>query len=90
MSPFRWIVGCRDRVSEAGAVPLVRQTIHQMQVVAAAARVGPPLHNAFSSANQILTSELGPSPNTDLGPGARDRDPLVVYFNGQIGGFVKD
>jgi hypothetical protein len=72
-----------------GVVPLVRQTVHQMQVVAAAARVGTPLHNDFSSANQILTSELGPSPDTDLGPGARDRDPLVVYFNGQIGGFVK-
>ncbi len=75
--------------SVPGAVPLVRQTTHQMRVVAAAARVSAPLHKAFSADNQILTSELGPSPDTDLGPGARDRDPLVVYFNGQIGDFVK-
>jgi hypothetical protein len=33
--------------------------------------------------------ELGPHPDTDLGPGAADRDPLNVYIDGQANTFIE-
>jgi hypothetical protein len=72
-----------------GAVPLVRRTIEQMQVVAQAARFTQQSHDAFSSDWQVFEDDLGPTPDTDLGPGATDRDPLEVYYNAQVVNFVK-
>jgi hypothetical protein len=72
-----------------GGTQLVHQTIVQMQVVARSARVSPQLHDALSRDWSLLETALGPKPDTDLGPGATDRDPLEVYFNGQAINFVK-
>ena len=68
---------------------LASRTDAQMLVVARAAGITGSFHNALSSDEQALTADLGPNPNTDLGPGATDRDPLEVYYNGQIDKFVK-
>ncbi len=72
-----------------GGTQLVHQTIAQMQVVARAARVSPHLHAALSTDWSLLETALGSKPDTNLGPGATDRDPLEVYFNGQAINFVK-
>ena len=72
-----------------GGTQLVHETIAQMQVVARAARVSPQLHDALSTDWSLLETALGPKPDTDLGPGATNRDPLEVYFNGQAVNFVK-
>jgi hypothetical protein len=72
-----------------GSTPLINQTIAQVHVVARGARVSGPLQRTLSRDEQILTAELGPSPDADLGPGAVDRDPLEVYYNGQVDGFIK-
>ncbi len=72
-----------------GGPQLVSQTIAQMQVVARAARVSPQLHDALSADWSLFEAVLGPDPDTNLGPGATDRDPLEVYFNGQAINFVK-
>ena len=72
-----------------GGPQLVRRTIAQMQVVARAARVSPLVHDALAADWSLFETALGPKPDTDLGPGATDRDPLEVYFNGQVIKFVK-
>jgi hypothetical protein len=72
-----------------GGPQLVNKTIAQMQVVARAARVSPQEHDALSADWLVLEDDLGPKPDTNLGPGASDRDPLEVYFNGQVISFVK-
>jgi hypothetical protein len=72
-----------------GAPQLISRTMAQMRVVARAARVTGPLHQAVDSDKQVLSDELGPTPNTNLGPGATDRDPLVVYYDGQVDKFVR-
>lgn len=72
-----------------GGMHLVNQTIAQMVVVARAARVSPQLHTALKADWSGLETALGPKPDTNLGPGASDRDPLEVYFNGQAVAFVK-
>jgi hypothetical protein len=72
-----------------GATQLVQRTIEQMHVVARAARVTPHIHDALSADWLVFKDDLGPTPDTDLGPGATDRDPLEVYYNGQIDKFIK-
>jgi hypothetical protein len=76
-------------VGVPGGTQLVRRTIEQMQVVSRATRITPLVRDAVLSDWEVLEYELGPSPDTDLGPGATDRDPLEVYFNGQVGDFIK-
>jgi hypothetical protein len=68
---------------------LASRTDAQILVVARAAGITGSLHNALSADEQALTVALGPNPDTDLGPGATDRDPLEVYYNGQIDNFIK-
>jgi hypothetical protein len=68
---------------------LVSRTDAQILVVARAAGITGPYHNALSRDEQALTAELGPAPDTNLGAGATNRDPLEVYYNGQIDGFIK-
>jgi hypothetical protein len=72
-----------------GGAQLVHRTIAQMQRVSLATDAPPSLRIALLSDWQALASDLGPNPDTDLGPGAAHRDPLEVYFNGQIGNFIK-
>jgi hypothetical protein len=72
-----------------GSTPLIKLTINEVHVVARAAGVSGPIQRVLSRDEQTLTAELGPNPNTNLGPGAVDRDPLEVYYNGQIRGFIK-
>ncbi len=72
-----------------GSTPLIRATIKQVHVVARATRISGPFQRFLSRDEQTLTADLGPTPNTDLGPGAVDRDPLEVYYDGQVNGFVK-
>ena len=72
-----------------GGTQLVRRTIEQMQVVSRATGTPTALRDAVLSDWQVLEYELGPKPDTNLGPGAADRDPLEVYFNGQVSRFIK-
>ncbi len=72
-----------------GATSLVPGTVSQMEVVARAARVSPPLRTALALDRLQFEYELGPKPNTDLGQGAVDRDPLYVYGDGQVNIFIK-
>jgi hypothetical protein len=72
-----------------GSTPLIKLTINEVHVVARAAGVSGPIQRALSRDEQILTADLGPTPNADLGPGAVDRDPLQVYYNGQVSNFVR-
>jgi hypothetical protein len=75
--------------SVPGATSLIPGTVSQMEVVARAARVSPPLRTALALDRLQLEYELGPKPDTDLGPGAVDRDPLYVYGDGQVNSFIK-
>jgi hypothetical protein len=72
-----------------GAPKFVRRTIEQMQVIARAARLTPRLHAIVDTDEASLSQDLGPTPDTNLGPGATDRDPLYVYYNAQVGNFVE-
>jgi hypothetical protein len=72
-----------------GATALIPGTVSQMEVVARAARVSPPLRTALALDRLQFEYELGPKPDTDLGPGAVDRDPLYVYGDGQVNSFIK-
>jgi hypothetical protein len=68
---------------------LIGRTDAQILVVARAAGITGSFHNALSRDEQLLSADLGPTPDTDLGPGATDRDPLEVYYDGQISDFIK-
>jgi hypothetical protein len=72
-----------------GAPTLVRRAVEQMEVVAQAARLTPRLYDIVASDKKTFEADLGPSPDTDLGPGATSRDPLIVYYNAQLTNFVK-
>jgi hypothetical protein len=68
---------------------LAARTDAQILVVARAAGITGRYHNALSADEQALSADLGPTPDTNLGAGAADRDPLEVYYNGQIDRFIK-
>jgi hypothetical protein len=72
-----------------GSTSLIRRTIAQMHVVARAARDTASFQDPISADEQVLSADLGPTPDTNLGPGAADRDPLVVYYNGQVDSFIR-
>jgi hypothetical protein len=72
-----------------GSRRLINRTDAQMLAVARAAGITGSFHNALSDDEQVLTAALGPAPDTYLGPGATDRDPLEVYYNGQINNFIR-
>ncbi len=71
------------------AAPLVAPTVSQMEIVAKAAHISPALRRALQADHENLTSDLGSNLNTDLGPGATDRDPFAVYYDGQVVDFIK-
>ena len=58
-----------------------------MEIVAHEAHVSTANHTVIAADQQVIAKDLGPSPNTDLG-GVAPRDPLTVYFDGQVAGFV--
>ncbi len=72
-----------------GSTSLIRRTIAQMHVVPRTASDTAPFQDPISADEQVRSDDLGPTPDTNLGPGAADRDPLVVYYNGQVNDFIK-
>jgi hypothetical protein len=76
--------------SAPGAEQFVSQMIAQMEVVAREAHVPPQLGSALATDQAVLRRRLSPNPDTDLGPGAVDRDPLAVYYDGQVDNFIED
>jgi hypothetical protein len=82
--------GLEDYLADVpGSTALIKLTINEVHVVARAAGVSGPIQRVLSHDEQILTADLGPTPNADLGPDAVDRDPLTVYYNGQVDSFIK-
>ncbi len=63
------------------------QTYSQMQLIAREAHVTLAEHRQLVADEQAITTALGPHVDTDLG-GSSPRDPLVVYYNGQVNQFV--
>ncbi len=68
---------------------LVLRVIEQMSLVAQSVRLTPKLQNTIAKDRAVLARDLGPNPDVDLGPDAADRDPLVVYTNGQVENFIR-
>jgi hypothetical protein len=66
---------------------LVQQTFAQMQVIAREAHVTLANHRKLVADEKAITAALGPKVDTNLG-GTGPRDPLVVYYNGQVPNFV--
>jgi hypothetical protein len=66
---------------------LPNQAFADMQTVAKEARVTPAERRRLQSDEQALMTALGPNVQTALG-GSVSRDPVVVYYDGQITQFV--
>jgi hypothetical protein len=66
---------------------LPQQTFTEMQTVARAAHVSRAEYTTLVADEKAINAALGPNVNTTLG-GAVPRDPLVIYFNGQVSQFV--
>lgn len=63
------------------------QAFTDMQTVAQEARVTPAERRWLTSDEQAIVSALGPNADNALG-GSVPRDPLVVYYDGQVAQFV--
>ncbi len=73
-----------------GSVSPIDQLSNQIVVVAKQAKVTPAVQSALNRSYTALNNALGPHPYVSLGPGASNiRDPLVVYYDGQVANFVK-
>jgi hypothetical protein len=72
--------------SETSTSP-IDQLIDQIKVVAKQAKVTPATRSALSGSYTTLNKALGPNPFTNLGPGASNRDALVVYYDAQVNNF---
>jgi hypothetical protein len=72
-----------------GTATLVHETISMMRVVADSSRVNEKLSLPLYGAGEVLGEDLGSNPDTNLGPGATDADPLTVYYDSQVNHFVK-
>ena len=57
--------------------------------VAAQSKVTRATHVALARSYTAITNVLGHNPNTMPGPGGTLRDPLVVYYDAQVGNFAK-
>jgi hypothetical protein len=68
---------------------LVSRMIEQMNLTAQQVRLTPKLQNSIAKDRATLERALGPNPDVDLGVDAVDRDPLVVYNNGQVDSFIR-
>ena len=67
----------------------INQLMSQLRVITRATRSTSALQSALHHSDKILTDVLGAKPDTDLGPGAMDRDPLPVYYDAQVINFIK-
>jgi hypothetical protein len=67
----------------------IDQLISQIKLVAKEAKLTPAVQSALNRSYSALDHALGPEPYTNLGPGATHRDPLAVYYDGQVENFVK-
>ncbi len=63
------------------------QTYSQMQLIAREAHVTLAEHKILVADAQAIATALGPQVDTNLG-GTAPRNPLVVYYNGQVNQFV--
>jgi hypothetical protein len=63
------------------------QTYAQMQLVAREVHVTRSEFKTLEADQQAINTTLGPQVDTNLG-GSSARDPLVVYYNGQVSQFV--
>jgi hypothetical protein len=66
---------------------LPEQTVAQMKVIARAAHVTAAESQQLTADQQALTTALGSHADSDLG-GTTPRDPVVVYYQGQVNQFV--
>ncbi len=66
---------------------LEETTVTQMQVVAREAHVTAAEHQELVADEKAIMAALGRSVDSNLG-GATPRDPVVVYYNGQVTQFV--
>jgi hypothetical protein len=74
-------------ILDPSAQATAQQTLTQMQAVARAAHVTAAEHQELVADEKAVMAALGPTVDTKLG-GASPRDPLVVYYNGQVAKFV--
>jgi len=65
------------------------QLTADVTAVAAQSKVTRATHVALARSYTTLTHALGHNPNTMPGPGGTLRDPLVVYYDAQVGNFAK-
>jgi hypothetical protein len=73
----------------SGTTSPIDQLMSQVKVITRATRSTSALQSALHHSDKTLTDVLGASPDTNLGPGAMDRDPLPVYYDGQVINFIK-
>jgi dGTP triphosphohydrolase len=66
---------------------LPQQTVDQMKVIARAAHVTAAESQQLTADQQALITALGSHADSDLG-GTTPRDPVVVYYQGQVNQFV--
>ena len=79
-----------DASGAAGSISPINQLVNQIKVVAKLARVTPAVQSALNRSYTALNKALGSNPYVSLGPGAANiRDPLVVYYDGQVNNFIK-
>jgi hypothetical protein len=70
-------------------IRLVNHTIEQMYAVARAAAVPSGMYAQLETDIAHFEKREGPSPAVDLGPGVTSGDPVIVYYEGQVGDFVR-
>jgi hypothetical protein len=75
--------------SSDGSIAPIDQLLNDLKMVSRAVNPKPALQSALNHSKRILTNVLGPSPDTNLGPGAAHRDPLPVYYDAEIINFIR-
>jgi hypothetical protein len=70
-------------------IRLLNQTIEQMYAVARAAGVPSGTYATLQTDMAHFEKREGPDPAITFGPGVPSGDPVVVYYDGQVGNFVR-
>ena len=73
----------------SASAQFINKTVADMQSIARSAHISPQVHSALVRHKAAIAAALGPKPDTNLGIGAADRDPLAVYYNAQVSEFVR-
>jgi hypothetical protein len=68
---------------------VIRDLIDQMKVVARAAGGTSELDNAVAGDRTTLSNDLGSTSNANSDTGSAGLDPLEVYYEGHVNGFIK-